>query len=136
VDEVKGAPVGEVFIYVVDFELAVWEDEFGLVLVLISRRSGVQDLDTQLVSLDNWWRYSRIVRMHTRFLHFGEKEGANLCREMFIRHVLEFAHVLDLYETSLLNEIDSPYPRPGKISASISSRSTSIYQLLGLFAQD
>jgi len=49
-----------------------------------------------------------------------EKEGANLCREMFICYVLEFSPILDLYETSLLTEIDSPYPRPGKITASIS----------------
>jgi hypothetical protein len=30
VDEVEGSPVGEVFLDVVDFELAVWRDEFGL----------------------------------------------------------------------------------------------------------
>jgi hypothetical protein len=30
VDEVEGPPVGEVFFYVVDFELAIWRDEFRL----------------------------------------------------------------------------------------------------------
>lgn len=47
-DEVKGAPVGEVVIYVADFELAVCGDETGLYWCWVD----AQDLDTQLVNLD------------------------------------------------------------------------------------
>lgn len=39
VDKFKGAPVGEVFIYVVDFELAIWGGQIRVVLVP-SRRPG------------------------------------------------------------------------------------------------